>query len=186
MANPQNEAWKYTPVYKLADADFATAANSELPTAEAINGLNSIELVFTDGVLQSDLSQLPAGLTIASLADASSETRQWAAKAFTAVKPSKHIFGLVNDVLATAGVIIDVAEGVSIEPVIRIVHVLAKVMRRITAFWFALLKRHHLPLLKTSPVQKKVLIPVLQNIRWPNQPNLSIIVLPCKPVRQWC
>ena len=122
----KTEAWKYTPVHLLADADFATAANSELSTAKTINGLNSIELVFTDGVLQSDLSQLPTGLTIVSLADASSETRQWAANTFTAAKPAKHLFGLVNDVLATAGVIIDVAEGVSIEPVIRIVHRVSK------------------------------------------------------------
>ncbi|MCP3908335.1 MAG: Fe-S cluster assembly protein SufD [Oceanicoccus sp.] len=122
----KTEAWKYTPVHVLADAEFAAAANSELAAAEAIEGLNSIELVFTDGVLQSELSQLPEGLTIVPLADASSETRQWAAEAFSAAKPSKHLFGLVNDVLATAGVIIDVAEGVSIEPVIRIVHRIGK------------------------------------------------------------
>ena len=118
----RTEAWKYTPVHVLADAEFATAANGELSAAAVIEDLNSIELVFTDGVLQSDLSQLPAGLTIASLADASSETRQWAAEIFSAAKPAKHLFGLVNDVLATAGVIIDVAEGITIEPVIRIVH----------------------------------------------------------------
>ena len=32
----KTEAWKYTPVHLLADADFATAANSELSTAETI------------------------------------------------------------------------------------------------------------------------------------------------------
>ncbi|ARN76044.1 Fe-S cluster assembly protein SufD [Oceanicoccus sagamiensis] len=122
----KTEAWKYTPVHVLADAEFATAANSELVVAETIEGLNSIELVFTDGVLQSDLSQLPEGLSIVSLADAAAETQQWAAETFTAAKPARHLFGLVNDVLATAGVIIDVAEGVSIEPVVRIVHRVSK------------------------------------------------------------
>ncbi len=122
----KTEAWKYTPVHVLADAVFADAANSELTAAATIEGLNSIELVFTDGVLQSDLSQLPEGLTIVSLLEASADVQRWAAETFTAAKPDRHLFGLVNDVLATAGVIIDVAEGVTIEPVIRIVHRISK------------------------------------------------------------
>ena len=120
----KTEAWKYTSVRPLENFQGRSAANQPPVEVAAIAELDSIDLIIADGVVQTDLSTLalPEGLSIAALADASSETQSWAAQSFAAIKPQRHLFGLVNDVLATTGFIIDVAEGVSIEQPLRIVH----------------------------------------------------------------
>lgn len=120
----KTEAWKYTPVRVLTDASFATeVANTATVAVEPIAELNSIDLVFVDGQLQTDLQQLdlPAGLSVVSLADASESTQAWATESFSSAKPGKHLFGLVNDVLATSGVIVDVAADTDIKQTIRVV-----------------------------------------------------------------
>lgn len=123
----KTEAWKYTPVQVLADANFTEAANSqsiydESTSGGVIDSLNSLDLLFVDGVLQGELSDLPEGLSLVSLADASIEMQTWAADTFTKVKPARHLFGLVNDVLATSGLLVDVAEGAHIAQPIRIIN----------------------------------------------------------------
>lgn len=120
----KTEAWKYTPVRVLTDASFNTSTSVAIPVAvEKIDGLNSIDLVFVDGKLQTDLQQLdlPVGLSISTIADASSETQAWAIEKFSSAKPSKHLFGLVNDVLSSSGLIIDVDAGVEVESLLRVV-----------------------------------------------------------------
>ncbi|WP_439133611.1 Fe-S cluster assembly protein SufD [Pseudomaricurvus sp.] len=124
----KTEAWKYLPINVwdrtelLAEADAASDA-----AVETIEGLNSLDLVFVNGKLESSLSgDLPAGLTVVSLADASADAQAWARETFTAVKPERHLFGLVNDVLATQGVLIDVADDAVIEQPVRIVNVLTQ------------------------------------------------------------
>lgn len=121
----KTEAWKYTPLHSLADAEFTPAANDATVAVEAIEGLNSIDLVFVGGVLQSALSELslPEGLSIVSLVDADRQTREWAQVAFATIKPERHLFGLVNDVLATDGIIIDIADDVVIDKPIYIANV---------------------------------------------------------------
>jgi Fe-S cluster assembly protein SufD len=121
----KTEAWKYTPVRVLADSEFNTVGTESVDVdVNAIDGLDSIELVFVDGVLQSDISQLelPEGLSVVSFAEASSATQPWALEVFSDVKSTKHLFGLVNDVLAVSGLIIDVKTNVEIKPTIRIVN----------------------------------------------------------------
>jgi Fe-S cluster assembly protein SufD len=68
---------------------------------------------------------LPEGLSVTRLADADCATQTWAAKRFACIKPERHLFGLVNDVLFSDGVIIDVAAGSNIEQPIRIVQQLS-------------------------------------------------------------
>ncbi|GAB3109220.1 Fe-S cluster assembly protein SufD [Aestuariicella hydrocarbonica] len=124
----KTEAWKYLPINVWDNTELqADAAESTDATSGVIEGLNSLDLVFVNGQLQSvPGDDLPAGLTVVSLADASGDARAWAAETFTAVKPARHLFGLVNDVLATQGVLIDVAAAAVIEQPIRIVNVLTK------------------------------------------------------------
>ena len=116
----RTEAWRYTSLHKVADLSLqaGSQASAEAPQ---VSNLNSIDLVFVDGRLTTDVSrlQLPAGVRISPL-DAKSD----AAKAlFAQIKPAHHLFGLVNDVLAQQGIVIDVAEGAQIEQPIRIVNV---------------------------------------------------------------
>lgn len=116
----RTEAWRYTSLHKVADLNLraGSQASAEAPQ---VNGLNSIDLVFVDGRLTTDIAQLqlPAGISITAL-DAKSEA---ADALFAKVKPAHHLFGLINDVLAQQGIVIDVAEGSQVEQPIRIVNV---------------------------------------------------------------
>lgn len=118
----KTEAWKYVPINVWDRADLQ-AANSEAPVFDAIAGLDSIDLVFVDGQLRSSVvGDLPAGLSVTSIAAASEADQAWAKETFTSVKPARHLFGLVNDVLATAGVLVRVEAGAQIERPVRIVN----------------------------------------------------------------
>jgi Fe-S cluster assembly protein SufD len=117
----QIEAWKYTPVNAIERSSFDKATASETTAAIDIANLNSIDLIFVDGILQvqSLAEDLPQGLSISSLSD--SKNNAWALTSFNQTKPNKHFFGLINDVLATQGCIIAVEEGANITQPIRIV-----------------------------------------------------------------
>ncbi|MFD2631101.1 Fe-S cluster assembly protein SufD [Idiomarina piscisalsi] len=116
----RTEAWRYTSLHKVADLNLATTSEATTAEAPQVEGLNSIDLVFVDGRLTSDMTNLvlPDGVTIASL-----DTKNDAAEnLFGQVKPQHHLFGLVNDVLAQHGVVIDIAPNANVEQPIRIVN----------------------------------------------------------------
>ena len=115
----RTEAWRYTSLHAVEDLSLPTESNAQAE-APAIKGLDAIDLVFVDGRLTSDLAalNLPEGLTIRSLTDKSDIAEQ----VFTQIKPSHHLFGLVNDVLATQGIVIEVAANATIERPIRVVN----------------------------------------------------------------
>ncbi len=117
----KTEAWKYTSVNMLVEAKYTQAGNGDFNEPEIIAGLNSIDILFVDGVLHSEMADFPSGLSVFSLAEAPLGQQEWAAQVFTGAKPSKHYFGLVNDILATAGLLVDIAEGVKIDRPIRII-----------------------------------------------------------------
>lgn len=119
----KTEAWKYTPLFALADADFDAGKSVEQVVDVEIEGLVSIDLIFVNGVLQSTPEDLPFGLSVYSFDQASVEQKLWASKQFSGIKPERHLFGLVNDVLATAGIIVDVADNTVVNTPIRIVNV---------------------------------------------------------------
>ncbi len=122
----KTEAWKYVPI-NVWDRAELKAANSEVPSAQSIDGLDSIDLAFVDGQLQSTIpAELPEGLSVTSLASASDTDRAWASNTFTSVKPSRHLFGLVNDVLAAEGILIRVVSGAQIERPVRIVNLVTE------------------------------------------------------------
>ncbi|MCH2455037.1 MAG: Fe-S cluster assembly protein SufD [Idiomarina sp.] len=116
----RTEAWRYTSLHKVADLNLATTSNETTAEAPQVEGLNSIDLVFVDGRLVSDIANLtlPEGVTIASL-DAKTDAAE---SVFGQVKPQHHLFGLVNDVLAQHGVVIDIAPNANVEQPIRIVN----------------------------------------------------------------
>lgn len=116
----RTEAWRYTSLHSLEDMRLPALS---VATAEApqIAGLEAIDLVFVNGCLQGTLPAFPEGLTVGGLTD--STMQAVATDVFGSVKPRTHLFGLVNDVLATDGVVIDVAAGAQIQPAIRIVNI---------------------------------------------------------------
>ncbi|MCO4320554.1 Fe-S cluster assembly protein SufD [Aliidiomarina quisquiliarum] len=124
----RTEEWRYTSLHALANLTLNEATNSKaLAEAPVVSNLNSIDIVFVDGVPATDLTalNLPAGLTIHSLANASEAIQQQASKVFNQVKPDAHLFGLVNDALALQGVFINVAAGVQLEQPIRVVNLVS-------------------------------------------------------------
>ncbi|RUO69524.1 Fe-S cluster assembly protein SufD [Idiomarina ramblicola] len=116
----RTEAWRYTSLHSVADLELKTATGSATAEAPMIEGLNSLDLVFVDGQLSTDISKLklPTGVTISELT-APSEPAE---AIFAQVKPNRHLFGLVNDVLAQQGVVIDIAAGAKVEQPIRVVN----------------------------------------------------------------
>lgn len=129
----KNEAWKYTSIKNLDEIILGgEAANSSSNISKEdlapIQGLESIDLVFLDGELDFGLStaKLPAGLIVNPLNDISSDNKGWVLDNFSSIKPNKHYFGLLNDVLAKDGVLIRVVDNTSIEKTIRIIQRFSK------------------------------------------------------------
>ena len=123
----KTEDWKYTPLKVLERVDLSSVAMETASPVERIMGIDSIDLVFVDGcfdVSQSTLECLP-GLSIVSLAEADETTQAWARELFSSIKPERHLFGLLNDVLCREGMIVDVAPGCKIDKPIRLVQQLS-------------------------------------------------------------
>lgn len=118
--NRRTEAWRYTSLHPVADLALQTKTQPGQAEAPVIEGLNSLDLVFVDGQLITDLNALtlPTGVSINTLATPSDTAEAM----FGQVKPQRHLFGLVNDVLAEQGVVIDVAADARVEQPIRVVN----------------------------------------------------------------
>lgn len=124
----RTEAWRYTSLHPIADLSLATPsqANEHVDLSEyVVADLTTFDIVFVDGVLVTKLEdlQLPQGLHINSIRDASDEAQAIAQRVFAKVKPQRHLFGLINDVLATNGVIIDVDADAVIETPVRVINI---------------------------------------------------------------
>lgn len=115
----KTEAWKYTPVNAIERANFSNTV-TQTQAVSSIPDLEAIELVFIDGKLDSQIEpkDLPSGLSITSL----QEPQEWVLDSFSTIKPERHLFGLINDTLATQGCVIDVAANSKIQQPIRITH----------------------------------------------------------------
>lgn len=117
--NRRTEDWKYTSLVALKEQQFNVSPPASSVTLAPIPGVDSLDLHFVDGVLQTDLSALNAfeGVTVRRLDD---DSQDWVADSFASVKPRRHLFGLVNDALATGGIAIDIADTVELARPIRI------------------------------------------------------------------
>ena len=117
----KTEAWKYTSLRSLEQLDLPKPlADNNDTTFEPIANLDTLDLVFIDGQLQNplDLHTIP-GLQISRLGDPSHQAEL--NQLFSSVKPNRHYFGLVNDVLATNGLLIEVEANTRVNKPIRIV-----------------------------------------------------------------
>ncbi|GAB2199443.1 Fe-S cluster assembly protein SufD [Sessilibacter sp. MAH4] len=117
----KTEAWRYTPLLSL-DNSIIDEPNDNLDYPSSPEGVELIELFFVNGKLQSDINVAVEGLTIASLDNLNDEQQAVAKIVCQSAKPSRHLFGMINDVLAKQGVLISVADGSDIKPIIRLVH----------------------------------------------------------------
>lgn len=118
----KTEAWRYTSLRAVQSSKAKElAACTELKPQE-IEGLSAIELTFKNGKLdKSQLgNELPEGLTITLGSDLSASQQSQALSDFSEVKPTRHLFGLVNDALAQDVVIVNVAAGIKIQQPLRI------------------------------------------------------------------
>lgn len=117
------EAWRFTPVRALEQADFG-GVEAKAADVERIANLDSIDLVFSNGVFDAaqSASEWPEGLHVSTLGQVEGSDRELANELFASIKPERHVFGLVNDVLARDGVLIQVDEGAQIQQPLRIVH----------------------------------------------------------------
>lgn len=123
----RTEDWRYTSLHPFEALKVTTQPAQVVPEVQALHvaGLESLDLVFVNGQLITDLTslELPAGLHISSLSVPDDNSRIIAGQVFAQVKPQRHFFGLVNDALATDGVIIDVAADAAVKTPIRVVNI---------------------------------------------------------------
>lgn len=126
--HPRSEEWRFTPLSSIKERTVAQSALEASYEVPKIDGLSALDLVFVDGVLVTDLSEvsLPAGLSIYTLAGAPTAAQDKITSLFGHVKPTRHIFGLVNDALCQQGVYVEVDENCTIDTPLRIVNVVTK------------------------------------------------------------
>lgn len=122
--NRRVESWKYTSLAPLEQLKLNPSAAPGKAIIEDVEGLNSLDLVFVNGKLQTDIGllALPKGVHISSLLEASIKEQSTAKALFAKIKPQHHLFGLVNDALAEDGLIIDIDASSQIEQPIRIIN----------------------------------------------------------------
>ncbi len=106
----KTEAWKYTPLRAVERSTAVYKEESPELAPVQIAGIEFLELTFVDGQLVSMPEELPEGITI--------EMQE--SDLFGSIKPARHVFGLVNDVLAADVAVVTVAEGVAVESMVRI------------------------------------------------------------------
>ncbi len=117
----KTEAWRNTSLTPIEAkkllSDGVSTASTQIPV---IAQLDSLDIEFVNSTLVTDLSQfnLPEGVDIVALENISEQQ----ASSFNTIKPEKHLFGLVNDALATAGVWVNVADDVEFHTPIRFIH----------------------------------------------------------------
>lgn len=121
----RTEAWRYTSLHALENLQLENASNTPMTDVQAphVEGLDAIDLLFVNGdFVASNTSDLPEGLQVIMLNEASASEQAHAAALFNQVKPEAHLFGRINDVLAKQGVIVRVAAGVKLNQPIRVVN----------------------------------------------------------------
>ena len=120
----RNESWRFTPLTPVEKREAKQAAQADSLPVSAIDNLDAIDLVFVDGVLVTQVNALnvPAGMSITSLNNDDTATQQAISSVYGQVKPTRHMFGLVNDALCQHGIFINVEAGAKIDTPVRIVN----------------------------------------------------------------
>ena len=120
----RSESWRFTPLTPVEKREAKQAVQADSLPVPAIENLNAIDLIFVDGVLVTQVNTLnvPAGMTITSLNTDNAATQQAISSVYGQVKPTRHMFGLVNDALCQHGIFINVEAGAKIDTPVRIVN----------------------------------------------------------------
>jgi Fe-S cluster assembly protein SufD len=120
----RNESWRFTPLTPIEKREAKTVTQADSLPVPVIDNLNAIDLLFVDGVLVTQLNTLdvPPGMTITSLNNGDNAIQADISRVFGQVKPTRHLFGLVNDTLVQHGIYIGVEAGVSIDVPVRIIN----------------------------------------------------------------
>lgn len=122
----KTEAWKYTSLRPVERFKEANEPLTQTLTPEKIDGFQCIDLVFDNGRCVFDqAASLPEGLSVQLLSNADAATQSHALKKLSSIKPARHVFGLINDALATDLVYIKVAQGTELTTPIRITSLLS-------------------------------------------------------------
>ncbi|OFA31892.1 Fe-S cluster assembly protein SufD [Glaciecola punicea] len=124
----RSEEWRLTPLTSIKERTVEASSVAVNYIVPQIKGLNPIDLVFVDGVLVTNLNdiRLPTGLSVYALSDAPSAAQTKITALFGHVKPTRHVFGLVNDAICQQGIYIEVDENCSIDTPLRIVNLATK------------------------------------------------------------
>jgi len=124
----RNESWINTPLTPVEKRNVAIATQADSVPVPNIDNLNALDIVFVDGVLVTQINALdvPEGMTITSLNVDDASTQAAIASVFGQVKPTRHLFGRVNDALCQHGVFINVVDGAKVTKPIRIVNLATK------------------------------------------------------------
>ena len=132
LPTTRDEAWKYTDLRPALKPDYAPARPAAATDADlaaaAIDGLDAIRVVVVNGQFdagRSDLSALPEGVTVASLAETVRQSPEALADTFGRhVRVERDAFAALNSALALDGVYVEVPRGTAVETPIHVVHVL--------------------------------------------------------------
>lgn len=129
-----HEYWKYTSLKHIEQGEFDFSPVSEQATVElsevSIDNLDSVNLVFVDGVYRADLSNLDAqagtlskGLNVVDFADANEDQQTVINdKLHSTVRGKQHMLAHLNGAMLQHGVLITVAPNVQIEKPVHITH----------------------------------------------------------------
>ncbi len=133
LPTKRNEAWRYAPHAKLSQLKFGSAAHDstaldsttlDSTTLDSIPTLDGPTIVIVNGVVdqsRSNLSSLPVGLSIASLAEVANNDPARLDRHFGAAITDAFVAN--NVAFGTDGIVIDVADGQRIEAPIHVIDV---------------------------------------------------------------
>lgn len=132
LPNRRVEAWRYTDLRRLmgeayapATAGAAGAATIDEPAPVA--ALGGVRIVFVNGHLRPDLSQLdrlPGGVTFASFAEAAKDADGVLAGTLgTAIGEGDEVIASLNGAFASDGAVITIADNAVVEEPLRLVYV---------------------------------------------------------------
>ncbi len=124
----RSEEWRFTPLSSLKERVSNESSLDTSYNVPQIDGLESIDIVFVDGVLRTDISKLslPHGLNLCAINNASTDMQDEISRLFGQVKPSRHVFGLVNDALCEQGVYISLDDNCEVDTPLRIINIAAQ------------------------------------------------------------
>lgn len=125
MPTRKTEAWRYLNLKGIESLELprVTDVDSAGHVAPVVDGLNAIDISFTNGALVTSLDELdlPNGLSIEVVTHVSASNQDVLEQTLGQIKPASNLFGQINDAQLDAGLLIRVAANTSISQPLRIV-----------------------------------------------------------------